>query len=216
MRVIAGTLGGRSLVAPKGQNTRPTSDRVREALFSVLGDVTDAAVLDLYAGTGALGIEALSRGATRAVFVENARPALDVLRRNIDSLALRAVTVVISSPVHRAVRSLSGHGPFDLILVDPPYADLDEAGEAIEVLVAQGLCSERVCVVLEHASRDAAPDLKGLERQATRRYGDTSLAFYSGRTIETDALDEPDDVERRNGNFDESKREDVSSEALDG
>lgn len=185
MRVIAGALGGRSLVAPKGHATRPTSDRVREALFSVLGDVSGSSVLDLYAGTGALGIEALSRGASRAVFVENARPALDALRRNLDTLDLHASTVAISSPVLRAVRGLSSRGPFDLVFVDPPYADLAEAAQVLELLVEQGLCSDEARVVLEHASRDAAPNLKGLTCQSTRRYGDTSVSFYAAEKVPT-------------------------------
>lgn len=186
MRVIAGTLGGRSLVAPKGQATRPTSDRVREALFSMLGDVTDTSVLDLYAGTGALGIEALSRGAARAVFVENARPALDALRRNLDSLNLRQTTSVISSPVAKAIRSLTANTRFDLVLVDPPYADLDDAVEVVEALVRAGHCAENVRVVLEHASRDSGPEIKGLEFEMTRRYGDTSVSFYLGLTEPSD------------------------------
>jgi 16S rRNA (guanine966-N2)-methyltransferase len=202
MRVIAGALGGRSLVAPKGHATRPTSDRVREALFSVLGDVKGTSVLDLYAGTGALGIEALSRGASRAVFVENGRPALEALRRNLDTLDLHASSVVLSTPVLRAVRGLSSRGPFDLVFVDPPYANLAEAVQALEQLVDQHLCSDEARVVLEHASRDAGPDLKGLTRQATRRYGDTSLSLYSGRS----GTEAPE-----NTDFDESTHEDVSS-----
>jgi 16S rRNA (guanine966-N2)-methyltransferase len=185
MRVIAGALRGRSLVAPKGLTTRPTSDRVREALFSVLGNVTSASVLDLYAGTGALGIEALSRGASRAVFVENDRPALEALRRNLDTLGLTGSAVVLSSPVLRVVRSLSSRGPFDLVLVDPPYASLAEAVQVLELLVDQHLFSDKVRVVLEHASRDAAPDLKGLLFQKTRRYGDTSVSFYAVGSEET-------------------------------
>src|SRR6185295_8236746 len=98
MRVIAGRLGGRRLVAPRGLATRPTSDRVREALFSMLGDVAGAMVLDLYAGTGALAIEALSRGAERAVFVENARPALAALHENLGSLGLEGKAKVLAQP----------------------------------------------------------------------------------------------------------------------
>lgn len=190
MRVIAGTLGGRTLVAPKGQATRPTSDRVREALFSVLGDVTCASVLDLYAGTGALGIEALSRGAARVVFVENARPALDALRRNLESLNLRQVTSVISSPVAKAIRGLTANARFDLVLVDPPYADLDDAVDVVEALVRAGRCTETVRVVLEHASRDSGPEIKGLEFEMTRKYGDTSVSFYLGQL---ESADEPPD-----------------------
>ena len=210
MRVIGGTLGGRSLVAPKGQLTRPTSDRVREALFSVLGDVTGVSVLDLYAGTGALGLEALSRGAAKAVFVENARATLDALRRNIATLGVQSSTFVVSSPVLRALRSLSTHAPFDLVFVDPPYAKLVEAAEALVFLVDQGRCSDGACVVLEHASRDVAPDLEGLERGATRQYGDTSLTFYSVGTKQ------PSDALRGNGDFALGSCDDVSSKATDG
>lgn len=206
MRVIAGTFGGRTLVAPKGQATRPTSDRVREALFSMLGDVTNTSVLDLYAGTGALGIEALSRGATRAVFVENARPALDALRRNLETLHLRQVTSVISSPVMKAVRGLTSNTRFDLVLVDPPYADLDDAVKVVEALARGGHCAENVRVVLEHASRDAGPKIAGLDFETTRRYGDTSVSFYLGlearsdepaRELDADDAESSEDVSSR-------------------
>src|SRR6185369_7871918 len=103
MRIIAGRLGGRRLAAPRGSATRPTTDRVREALFSALGDVTGALVCDLYAGTGALGIEALSRGARRAVFIESARPALAALRRNLADLDLDDAARVFPLPVERAL-----------------------------------------------------------------------------------------------------------------
>lgn len=215
MRVIAGALGGRSLVAPKGHATRPTSDRVREALFSMLGDVSGAAVLDLYAGTGALGIEALSRGATRAVFVENARPALEALRRNVETLGLRASSVVLTTPVVRAVRGLSPRDPFDLVLVDPPYAQLAEAVQALELLVAQRLCSEEARIVLEHATRDAAPELKGVKCQATRRYGDTSLSFYAFSAEQKVPTTFGDQGEKVPTTFGESTREDVSSDDAD-
>jgi 16S rRNA (guanine(966)-N(2))-methyltransferase RsmD len=102
MRVIAGELGGRVLKAPAGNRTRPTADRVREALFSVLGDVHGCNVLDLYAGTGALGIEALSRGASRAVFVENASDAIRCLRNNLSTLGLANRSVLVCRPVERA------------------------------------------------------------------------------------------------------------------
>src|SRR5262249_58893941 len=103
MRVIAGALGGRRLVAPRGAATRPTSDRVREALFSALGDVGGARVLDVFAGTGALGIEALSRGAEHATFVESARPALAALRANLAALGIEGLARVVPQPVARAV-----------------------------------------------------------------------------------------------------------------
>ena len=120
MRVIAGRLGGRKLVAPRGLSTRPTSDRVREALFSALGAVTGARVLDLFAGTGALGVEAISRGAARAVFVESARPALAALRENLGALGLAESARVVPQLAERALGAVIAEGPFDLIFADPP------------------------------------------------------------------------------------------------
>lgn len=176
MRVIAGRLGGRRLTAPRGLSTRPTSDRVREALFSALGDVTGAAVLDLYAGTGALGIEALSRGARHATFVESARPALAALRENLRSLDLGDAAHVVSQPVARAVAAL--RGPFDLVFLDPPYAALAEVPAALAALLAAGALAPGARVVVEHASRDTAPVVTRLTARPTRTYGDTAVTLY--------------------------------------
>jgi len=176
VRVIAGRLGGLRLVAPRGLATRPTSDRVREALFSALGDVSGAAALDLFAGTGALGIEALSRGAERAVFVERAGPALAALRANIDALGLHDRAKIIAQPVARAVPSILREGPFDLIFIDPPYAALAEVSGLVAAL--GGALAEGARVVVEHATRDPAPRLEGLSREQSRAYGDTSLTLY--------------------------------------
>jgi 16S rRNA (guanine966-N2)-methyltransferase len=197
-------------VAPKGLTTRPTSDRVREALFSVLGGIAGASVLDLYAGTGALGIEAMSRGAVRTTFVENDPSALDAIRRNVETLSLRSVSNVVSSSVIRAARGLSSQGPFTLVFVDPPYANLAEAVRVLALLVNQKLCSPNVRVVLEHASRDAAPTLIGLTWRKTRRYGDTSVSFYFGSSDQTDS------ETLENGDIDTSTHEDVSSSNADG
>lgn len=180
MRVIAGRLGGRTLKAPRGLATRPTSDRVREALFSMLGDVAGAAVLDLYAGTGALGIEALSRGAARAVLVESARPALAVIRENLGALDLADQARVLGQPVARALPELGRLGPFDVIFLDPPYAALAEVPGVVAALGKSGAIGPGARVIVEHASRDAAPELAGLESEPTRTYGDTSLTIYAG------------------------------------
>lgn len=179
MRVIAGRLGGRRLVAPRGLATRPTSDRVREALFSMLGDVAGAVVLDLYAGTGALGIEAISRGAARAVFVENARPAVASLRENLGALGLDPQAKVLAQPAARAVPDLARQGPFDLIFLDPPYAALAEIPAMVAALEKAGAIGVEVRIVIEHATRDAAPALAGLIPEPTRAYGDTSLTIYA-------------------------------------
>lgn len=174
MRVIAGRLGGRKLVAPRGFATRPTTDRVREALFSVLGDLRGARVLDLFAGTGALGIEALSRGASSATFVERARPALAALRENLTTLGLLGEARVLAAPARRAAVTLEG--PFDLVFADPPYAIL---AEVPPILASLGAClSDDARLVIEHASRDAAPEIPGFVPEPSRRYGDATVTVY--------------------------------------
>ncbi len=182
MRVIAGTLRGRTLLAPSGAGTRPTADRVREALFSILGDIAGARVLDLYAGTGALGIEALSRGAAHATFVEHARPALRILRRNIQSLGLASTTTVLPARAERALSAKPwGTCLFDLIFIDPPYEEVRRPGSGFARVAAGDLgplAELRGRVVLEHGSSDAPPEIVGLERADTRTYGDTALSFY--------------------------------------
>jgi 16S rRNA (guanine966-N2)-methyltransferase len=153
MRVIAGRLRGHKLVAPHGLETRPTADRVREALFSMLAGVGGAHVLDLYAGTGALGIESLSRGATSAVFVESSRPALAALRQNLASLALTGSARVLADPVSRSIPRIVADAttPFDLVFADPPYDDVDTALAALEALVP--VLAPTARIVLEHSER---------------------------------------------------------------
>ena len=180
MRVIAGRLGGRKLVAPKGSGTRPTADRVKEALFSILGHLGDAVVLDLYAGTGGLGIEALSRGAARAVFVESAPQAQVALKKNLDDLGLAAVSQIVPSRVERAGSRIQTLGPFDCALVDPPYADVDQAVAALEALVARGAFTEHANLVLEHEA-GASFTRASLEVLDQRSYGTTGLTFFRPR-----------------------------------
>jgi 16S rRNA (guanine966-N2)-methyltransferase len=183
-RVIAGRLGGRTLVAPAGVATRPTSDRVREALFSILGDLHGAVVLDLFAGTGALGVEALSRGASHATFVENARPALRALGQNLENLGLGAESRVLSTSVERALSAMSwGADAFDVVFMDPPYREVREGtfDEALARAVEEGLVPSirpGGRMVLEHAKTAVAPDVVGLTLDRTRVYGDTALSFY--------------------------------------
>lgn len=178
MRVIAGTLRGRRLIVP-GRGVRPTADRVRESLFATLGDVTGAAVLDLFAGSGALGIEALSRGAESVVFVEKAPATLAVLERNLDALALRDRSRVLRGDAVRGLRRLAREGlRFDLVLADPPYA----SGEAERVLreIAEGglLCPEGV-LVIERGRRHPVPRVQGLALVEQRSYGDTTIERFT-------------------------------------
>lgn len=166
-RIIAGRFGGRRLVAPRGRGTRPTADRVREAWMSILGPaLPGAVVLDLFAGTGALGLEALSRGAARVDFVERDAGALDVLRRNVADLGVDADCRIIRADALRYVAGLPP-GAYDVALADPPYRDGAAAGLITrfrEVPFARILS-------VEHAA--SAP----LPGDDTRRYGDTALTF---------------------------------------
>ena len=186
MRITGGMFASRAIRAPRGQATRPTSDRVREALFGILssaGAIVGARVLDLYAGTGALALEALSRGAAHAVVVESSRPALEAIRGNVAALGVDPRVRVVASDVRAAVPRLARDGPFDLVFLDPPWALVD-SGEALDVVRAladTGAIAETGTVVLEHAARSAKAvpvDLNGLRCEQTRRYGDTALAFY--------------------------------------
>ena len=172
MRVVAGDFKGRRLVAPRGAGTRPTADRVREALFSMLGDVSGARVLDLYAGSGALGIEALSRGAESAVFVERDQAALAALRRNLDAVGARA-------EVRRqdVVRFLARpEGTFDLVFCDPPY-DVAPAVAAPLAGALPTLLGEGARIVTESDKRN--PLLLPLPLLVERTYGDTRVAIHS-------------------------------------
>ena len=183
MRITGGIYRSRALRAPRGTLTRPTSDRVREALFSMLGGagaLEGARVLDLYAGTGALSFEALSRGAAHATLVESSRPALAALRANVSDLGLTDRVFVGEADVARIVRQLAERGPFDLVFADPPWAQVDsgDAPAALEKLVRAGVLSDGALLILEHAARSVSPSISGLVLNETRRYGDTALAIY--------------------------------------
>jgi 16S rRNA (guanine(966)-N(2))-methyltransferase RsmD len=180
VRVIAGAHRGRRLKAPAGRRTRPTSDRVREALFAVLGEIGGARVLDLFAGTGALGIEALSRGATSAVFVERDAAAAAVLRENLRALGIGPEQAEVRrSDARAALRSASGRGEaYDLVFIDPPYGEADGWSR---LLTAQlpGLLAPGGRVVAESDRR--APLALGLPVETERRYGDTSITIHRSR-----------------------------------
>jgi 16S rRNA (guanine966-N2)-methyltransferase len=176
--VIAGRLGGRSLKAPAGDATRPTSARVKEALFSILGDLAGFKILDLYAGSGALGIEALSRGAAHAVFVESARAALICLRENLTKLGLSERAKVLPARVEALKGQLVSLAPFDLVLCDPPWRDAARALEALDGLAGLGIFSPGARIVLEHAAKDSPVPQGGvgaLVVRDQRRWGDTAV-----------------------------------------
>jgi 16S rRNA (guanine966-N2)-methyltransferase len=177
LRVTGGELGGRRLKVPL-RNTRPTSDRVRESLFARLPDLEGAAVLDVFAGSGSLGIEALSRGAATAVFVEQAARSAAVLRDNVRSLGLEDRASVRVGEAVAAVARLGREGRrFDLVLLDPPYSE-GHAERALRALVEAGILAEGALVVVERARRHPVPDVAGLLLVDERQYGDTVISRY--------------------------------------
>jgi 16S rRNA (guanine966-N2)-methyltransferase len=185
LRVVGGRLGGRRLRAVPGRETRPTGDRVREALFAILGGrVEGARVLDLFAGTGALAIEALSRGASSAVLVEQAAPAVEVIRANLDALGLAERCRVRRTRAEAYLRT-QRDGPFDLVLLDPPYAASVGLVAGLLGRLARTALAPGAVVVVEAAARSEAPPWPpGLVPERPRRYGDTSLhvaTFGTGR-----------------------------------
>jgi 16S rRNA (guanine966-N2)-methyltransferase len=177
MRVTGGRLGGRRLKAPRGRVTRPTSDRVREALFAMLGELEGAAVLDVFAGAGALGIEALSRGAVGAVFIERDPGAVRALKDNLAALGLDpAHARVRSGDALRALRGARAREEtYDLVFIDPPYGQARELGPKLSAVVPS-LLSPGARIVVE-SDRRAPLELRAeLERE--RRYGDTLIRIH--------------------------------------
>ena len=179
MRIVRGSHGGRVLRAPSGAATRPTSEKVREAIFNILPDVEGMQVLDMFAGSGALGIEALSRGAAHATFIDQAKSALAAVRQNLRELGLEdRATVLAGDAVVLGARHVPT-SPWQLVFVDPPYAS-DLAVRAVQTLahLAPG-----AVIVIEHDRRNAPPDpLGSLLRTDHRRYGDTLVSFYREAT----------------------------------
>jgi 16S rRNA (guanine966-N2)-methyltransferase len=178
MRIIAGNSKGRKLVSPKGSQTRPTSDRVREAIFSIVGDlVVDARVLDLYAGTGAMGLEALSRGARQAVFVEMDPAALRCLDKNIETCRCKDRSEVVNRPVISYLGKLNTGGEFDLIFTDPPY--MGDLGTLTLLAISKHAKPLKRClIILEHApDKPPEPVPHEMTMVDTRKYGNVGVTF---------------------------------------
>jgi 16S rRNA (guanine966-N2)-methyltransferase len=185
-RIIAGAHGGRRLAAPAGATTRPTSDRVREAFFSALEsmtDLTDARVADLFAGSGAIGLEAISRGAAYALLVESDARAARVIRDNIVSLRVGAAARLVTGKVAQVVAAPPEGGPFDVVFADPPYAVTGaELTEMQEMLLAGGWLAPDAVVIVERATRGGALTwVDGITAERSRRYGETTL-WYGRRS----------------------------------
>lgn len=174
LRITGGELRGRRLRTPGG-GARPSADRVRESLFARLGSLEGALVLDLYAGSGALGIEALSRGALGATFVERSRRGVAVLRGNVAALGLEDRAEVVPGDVVAAVSRLGSRGArYHLVLLDPPYAS-GEVARALEALRDAGILAPGAMLVIESGRRHPVPAVEGFARRDERRYGDTLI-----------------------------------------
>ena len=184
MRVIGGSAGGRRLTPPRDRSIRPTADRVKEALFNILGGLCSGfdglRVLDIFAGTGNLGIEALSRGAVQAVFVDSSREAVQVIRGNLSQLGFAASALVIQKEALAALKSLEATGDrFDIVFLDPPYTrGLTE--KVLDHLASSPLVDDATIVVAESSAKEMLPQGFGQLCMFDRRvYGDTALMFLS-------------------------------------
>jgi 16S rRNA (guanine966-N2)-methyltransferase len=186
MRLTGGSDRGRRLKAPRGLRTRPTAAKIREAIFNILGPPPEGAVLDLFAGTGALGLEALSRGARKVVFVERDRHALAVLRQNLREIGAESRSTVIAADVCSGIRRLAvsisredrfSEDRFSWVFMDPPYAS--EVGDILAELSDKDLLAGCAVVIVEHDKRHRPPpSIGGLFLTDHREYGDTELSFY--------------------------------------
>jgi 16S rRNA (guanine966-N2)-methyltransferase len=176
MRIVAGSRKGHRISAPRGVVTRPTGDRVREAAFALVGPVEGASVLDVFAGSGAMGLEALSRGAAQCVFVENDREACRVIERNLETLRLTGAVVLRADAVRALREELARGHRYELVLVDAPYDDWERYAEPLAELLP-GLLADDGLAVVETASR-VEPALP-LDLVITRRYGSARITVFS-------------------------------------
>lgn len=181
LRVIAGTAKGHKLKTPKGLSTRPTTDRVKESLFSILAPyLAEASVLDAFAGTGSLGIEALSRGAESAVFIDRSSECARIIRDNLIHTKLIDRSSILTMDVGTGLNKLAGEGrTFDIIFMDPPYSK-NFIEETLKIVEKNGIIKDDGIIIAEHDKQDAVPDEVGrLKLGRSQKYGDTVLSFYS-------------------------------------
>lgn len=180
MRVISGTAKGRRLKAPPGLNTRPITDMIKEALFNVWGSkVVDARILDLFAGSGSVGIEALSRGAREVVFIDNANTAVRVIRENLDHCQFRSGFEVLCGDVFRLLQRISQQGrQFDLVYVDPPFVREDIFEPVMEAISQAEIVSADGIVVIRSPRKKEMPSFSSLVKYRQGNYGESSLHYY--------------------------------------
>ena len=197
MRIVAGKYRSRILKSLKGNALRPTSDRLRETLFNVLGpNVAASRFLDVFAGTGAVGIEAISRGAGEVVFIENHAPAATLIRRNLASLEIQNGAQILLFDALRGLEKIAARhkptdAPFDFVFVDPPYAEKDQYDRVLGFLGAASFLSEGSLVIAEHRLSHELPQRIGrLMQTRILRQGDAALSFFEHQAAEPDAIPE--------------------------
>jgi len=188
IRIVGGTLGGRRLRAPAGDSTRPTSERVREAIASVLASrdaIVGARVVDLYAGSGALGFEILSRGAKDLVFVERDPRVARLIRENAVELGVEDRVEVLCEDATRAKgqAAILQRSPYSLVLADPPYRDVQAATDALTALCAHGMLASDACLLLEHGAKVAPSLPSDFQVISNYRYGDTAVVLFEHQAL---------------------------------
>jgi 16S rRNA (guanine(966)-N(2))-methyltransferase RsmD len=179
MRVISGTAKGRKLYAPKSRNIRPALDKVKGAIFNILFDVRGMDVLDLFAGTGAVGIEAVSRGAAHCTFVDTSFEAATIIRKNIELCGFKDRCRIFPRPVDVAIEYFAKNGQrFDLIFVDPPYLK-NLVNPTLQKIAGAGILKEGGQIIVEHSPKEPIGAPSGLDLTDTRKYGQTLISFLS-------------------------------------
>lgn len=177
MRVIAGTAKGRKLYAPKTHNIRPALDKIKGAIFNILFNVEGLTALDLFAGTGAIGIEALSRGAASATFVDMSNEALTIIRKNIELCGFSERAKIFPKPVPVALEYFAKHRQkFDLVFVDPPYLK-NLVQPTLEMIASTKILAENGKIIVEHQPKETISEISGLILTETRKYGQTLISF---------------------------------------
>ena len=180
MRIISGQAKGRVLNGPKSDKIRPALDKVRQAIYNILGDVQGESILDLFAGTGSMGLEGLSRGANHAVFVDDHIEALQLIRKNIDLCRFENASIVKLKLPQGLMKISERFGSFDLIFHDPPY-DQNLVNPILKTIEETNLLSPKGFVVVEHSPREMVQEIDALHLVTQRKYGQTLISFLKGK-----------------------------------